>query len=77
MTREQYEMVCREKFEEIISRLDDIASHLYKGNGGPSIIVRMDRLEQTRQTAARSFWIAVTAIVTAVVLGIKEMFFTR
>jgi hypothetical protein len=75
--KEQYESVCRSRFDEIIDKLDSLNSRLFIGNGQPSMMVRLDRLEQCKQSTSKTLWIAVTAFVTAAAGAIWEMFFQK
>lgn len=61
----QYETVCKEQFEKILDRLEEIHSKLFVGNGQPAINVRIDRLEQSHRSATKAMWIAIAAFITA------------
>lgn len=65
--QEQYEMVCQKRFDDIDAVLKSIMEALYLGGNKDSIVVRLDRLEQSKRSAGRAFWIAITAFVTVVV----------
>lgn len=43
----RYEMVCKNEFGRLHSKANSIDTAL-RGNGGPGIVTRLDRLEQTR-----------------------------
>jgi hypothetical protein len=75
--QKQYDDVCRDRFDEIVSKIDDLRNKLFVGNGQPSLMVRVDRLEQCKKSTSRTLWIAVTAFVTAAAGAIWEMFFQK
>jgi hypothetical protein len=37
--------------------------HLLRGNGQPGLVTRVDRLEQTKESQRRHFWIIWAAVV--------------
>ena len=70
---EQYERVCRVQFERIIAKLERIDEAL-RGNGGPGIKVRLDRLERSEQTRRRMVWALVGATVTMAGAVVRSLF---
>jgi hypothetical protein len=63
----QYDGVCHEKFDEIICKLDTINNKLFIGNGNPSLVIRVDRLEQAKKLAGKALWLAAGAWVVLIV----------
>jgi hypothetical protein len=61
---EQYEMICKEEFAEIKSKLDKLDEAI-RGNGRPGITVRLDRLEQDAKRQGKLIWLILGAGVTA------------
>jgi hypothetical protein len=75
--QDQYNTVCRGRFDEIVAKLDDLNNKLFVGNGQPSLMVRIDRLEQCKQSTSKAIWVAITAFITAVAGAVWEMFFQK
>lgn len=74
---EMYSLVCKRRFDELDEKLDMLLKTLVVGNGQPSLVVRVDRLEQCKQSTSKALWVAVTAFITAVAGAIWEMFFQK
>jgi len=45
----QYEDVCRPQFQTIIHKLEKIDEKLFQGNGTPSLMERVARIEESRK----------------------------
>ena len=75
LENERYDEICSKQFAEINGKLDSLISKLISGNGQPSLMVRVDRLEQCKESTSKAFWIAISAFITAVAGAVWEMFF--
>jgi hypothetical protein len=74
---DQYNQICKDRFDEIITKLDDLNAKLFVGNGTPSIVVRMDRLEQSKESSSKIVWLAVSAFITAAAGFVWSFFFDK
>jgi hypothetical protein len=70
----QYEMVCRDEFGELHTKLDKLDQAI-RGNGRPGIQVRLDRLEQDARRQGRLIWLIIGAAVTLAVSALWKQIF--
>ena len=68
---DQYDSVCKGEFAEIHAKLDRLDESI-RGNGKPGIQRRMDRIEAAEAVRRRVVWLVVGALVTLVVMAIRQ-----
>ena len=68
---DQYDNVCKGEFAEIHAKLDRLDEAI-RGNGKPGIQRRMDRIEAAEAVRRRVVWLVVGALVTLVIMAIRQ-----
>ena len=68
---DRYEAVCKQEFLDLHAKLDRMDEAI-RGNGKPGIQRRLDRIEAAEAVRRRVVWLVVGALVTLVVMAIRQ-----
>ena len=68
---EKYEAICKSEFAQLHAKLDrlDVAM---RGNGKLGIVMRIDRLEQSRHWIGKAVWFGLGIAASVLVVYIRS-----
>ena len=68
---EKYETICKSEFAQLHAKLDRLDVAL-RGNGKLGILMRLDRLEQSRHWVGKAVWFGLGILGSVVVVYIRS-----
>ena len=74
MSTDQYEAVCKERFDEINAKLDTLHNRLFVDNGSPSMQSRLNRNERIIKALLWVVMVVGAASIAQVTKGVYNHF---